>query len=265
MIKNFLKNLIKIVLLMLDERILRGLVMLVQAARGFDNNQDMKVNGEYFLINKILKQSNIRTAIDIGGNVGDYSAELCKVVKETLHIFEPQEDLHDKIRCKTRAANCEVFIHAIAISETNTARQLHIDESKNFLASIEAEVAGIEYVNFTSVKNIKCITLDEFINKKALSTVDFIKIDTEGHEESVLRGAVDLIEFNPPKFVQIEFNIHQMYSRSNLLIFSGYLKNYRLYQILPKKVILRDPRDPVNNYFHYSNFLFVRSDIDLDW
>ena len=46
--------------------------------------------------------------------------------------------------------------------------------------------------------------------------VDFLKIDVEGHEYEVVKGAKKFIEFNSPKFIQIEINWHQLFKNINL-------------------------------------------------
>ena len=90
-----------------------------------------------------------------------------------------------------------------------------------------------------------------------------MKIDVEGHEYEVLIGAKRFIDFNKPKFIQIEINWHQLFKKVNLYEFSLLLRNYDIFKILPfgKKLILIDPTRPENNIFHLSNFAFIRKDI----
>ena len=95
------------------------------------------------------------------------------------------------------------------------------------------------------------------------SKVDFLKIDVEGHEYEVLKGAKRFIDFNKPKFIQIEINWHQLFKKVNLFEFSKLLNNYEIFKILPhgEKLILIDPTRPENNILHLSNFVFIRNDI----
>jgi hypothetical protein len=59
-------------------------------------------------------------------------------------------------------------------------------------------------IGWTEVK-LPCVTLDTLREKKILPPVGVIKIDVEGHELSVLRGAKNLIERDRP-LAMLEFN-----------------------------------------------------------
>ena len=50
--------------------------------------------------------------------------------------------------------------------------------------------------------------------------IDFIKIDTEGHEFKVLEGGLDFIKKNNVKMVQIEFNWHNLFTNNTIYQFS---------------------------------------------
>ena len=54
-------------------------------------------------------------------------------------------------------------------------------------------------------EEIPLITLDSFFKEQKLSRIDFIKVDVEGHEMSVLKGARNLLETHSPA-IMIEVN-----------------------------------------------------------
>ena len=61
----------------------------------------------------------------------------------------------------------------------------------------------------TDSYNIKSLKLSDFINKKKIINLDLIKIDTEGHELSVLEGLEKKIKL--VKIILIEFHTNKIY------------------------------------------------------
>jgi hypothetical protein len=94
--------------------------------------------------------------------------------------------------------------------------------------------------------------------------IDFLKIDVEGFEYEVLVGSLDLLKKSPPKFIQIEYNWHQLFRGITIYKIHCLLHKYSLYQLLPSGELgIRDPKDPLSNLYMYTNFIFVRKDIEI--
>ena len=94
--------------------------------------------------------------------------------------------------------------------------------------------------------------------KSLVQNTDFIKIDVEGYEAEVFKGAERVLREIKPRFIQIEFNWHQLFRNTALHYFSEQLPDYEVFQLLPNGWIARDPRSPLSNIFEFSNFVFVR-------
>ena len=126
-------------------------------------------------------------------------------------------------------------------------------------ASFSQQVKNVSYVTNENSEPCEMVTLDDFFSMKDLDLLDFIKIDTEGHELEVLEGAMNILNNLKPKFIQIEFNWHQLFKKVTIYNFSTILKNYRLFQLLPEGWVERSPKDPLANIFCFSNYVFVKS------
>ena len=95
--------------------------------------------------------------------------------------------------------------------------------------------SDIDSKNYTSKKvNTKIITLDDYVEKNNIQSIDILKIDTQGFEDKVLIGAKNLIKENRIKFIQLELifseiyqNPLQIYDVEKTLI----PKNYKLFGI----------------------------------
>ena len=80
---------------------------------------------------------------------------------------------------------------------------------------------------------------------------------------NVLKGSRNFISKKKPKFIQIEFNWHQLFTNNSLIDFSRELKNYEAFRIIPYgyPLIKVNPERPENNIYHLSNYVFIRRDI----
>jgi len=76
-----------------------------------------------------------------------------------------------------------------------------------------------------STNGIGAVSLDDFCKENEIRRLDFIKIDTDGHELEVLKGAQEVIaEFRPT--IIFEAGFYMMEERN--IVFSDYLEFFRL-------------------------------------
>lgn len=73
-----------------------------------------------------------------------------------------------------------------------------------------------------------CSTIDRFCDRNNLSGIDILKIDTEGFDLSVLKGARRLLEARRIKFIWVEFNsLSQIDGKpGSLAAIAGFLEQY---------------------------------------
>jgi Methyltransferase FkbM domain len=90
-----------------------------------------------------------------------------------------------------------VTVYQVALSSECTERDLfvpvHDGEAAIALASLEPDVSDMQ----TETRRVRTTTLDTLAERD----IGFVKIDVEGHEMSVLRGARKLIERQRPFFL----------------------------------------------------------------
>lgn len=119
---------------------------------------------------------NWRTAIDVGAHCGLWSMDLAKRFTE-LHAFEPVE-LHRQCWSKNVPTDgTTAILYPCALGEENGAVSIHTADT----SSGDSWISG--------AGDIPLRRLDDF----DLQHVDFIKMDTEGHELFVLRGGEQTI------------------------------------------------------------------------
>lgn len=234
--------------------------------RGYNNCCDSKTSGEEIFF-KILSRHNPKLCIDIGANKGTYTQKLLSMTDSDVIAFEPLPKAYAILaRLSEKFPNRLTTINEGVGSEV-AELELHFGDDDSELASFSGEVKEIDFIASSNINSIKTQvnTLDNFLIKSKFrgQEIDLLKIDTEGFEYEVLVGAMNTIEKCKPKFIQIEFNWHQLFRLHSLHSFTKFLPNYVAYQILPygKGLVYRDLKSPESNIYRYSNFVFIREGV----
>lgn len=133
-----------------------------------------------------------KNAIDVGAANGVYSWSMRRFALG-VHAFEANPRLHKKLVRRLPQINA----HCCALSETCGQTELRIPLRKGSALSGHATIEtanGLDDFDSVERVSVDMKTLDSF----NLENIGFIKIDVEGHELSVLKGAEQLIMRDRP-------------------------------------------------------------------
>ncbi|WP_296596244.1 FkbM family methyltransferase [Phenylobacterium sp.] len=138
-------------------------------------------------------------ALDVGGNIGQMASILAHRVGRSghVHVFEPHPEILEELRANValwrrdpRAA--EVTVHPIALSETagegKLAMSSSFDDNRGTAALVDADDTQPRQRTHT----VKLARLDDTL--PADVRVGVMKLDVEGHEFGVLKGATNLLK-----------------------------------------------------------------------
>jgi FkbM family methyltransferase len=238
-------------------------------AMGYNNCCDPSKTGELKFL-KAFAKTNPSFCIDIGANVGKYSKLLLDHTESKILAFEPLPGAYLHLEDLSLAYPRRFTAVNTGIGNQNQIMVLHHGSDTSELSSFSADINAIPYVGKSNVNKIDVpvITLDSYFSKvenHGVAEIDLIKIDTEGFEYEVLKGSTQTILNMSPKFIQIEFNTHQLHRGHTLYEISKMLSNYEIFQLLPfgKGGTKRNPVSSETNIFAYSNFIFARKDLNF--
>ncbi|MBI3705177.1 MAG: FkbM family methyltransferase [Rhizobiales bacterium] len=197
-------------------------------------------------------------AIDIGGNVGDYTAELRRK-NQTLeiHSFEPSATNIDKL--KTRfAGDKNITIVPLAVSNASGSATLFSNQSGSGLASLTKRRLAHFEIAFDVQESIETITFEQYwkqqLNKR---DIDIVKLDIEGHELAALNGFGEAIEAT--KVLQFEFGGCNIDTRTFFQDFWYFFKERRfgIFRIAPTGVQKIERYKEIDEFFSTTNFIAV--------
>jgi FkbM family methyltransferase len=136
-----------------------------------------------------------RVAVDVGANMGEYTAAFAEFAKGVV-AFEPNPAMAKDLE---RLLSGRVKVIAAAVSDHPGTAELRIPTTGSGLATIEAQ-NDLEGASYHTVST-PMVRLDDC----DLGDVGFIKIDVEGHELAVLKGAEETLRrCKPVILVEIE-------------------------------------------------------------
>lgn len=219
---------------------------------------NLKMNGESDAILHFIYEGGI--IFDVGANVGDWSSLVLSSFSDVkMYLFEPLSKPFAEL-CR-RIKREDIFLHQIALSDKEKDTTIFYYPTSNRLSTLHRRSKEIE--KRFSLKPIlipiRTQTLDNFCRKANVERIDFLKIDTEGCELEILKGAVSMITCQRIKTIQFEYGECFKDSNSSLQEIWSFLISfgYKIYYILPKELIPVDRWYPcLENYF-YSNYLAV--------
>ena len=243
------------------------LVSIGHRGLGVNNNLDY-LEGIKILIKKLAKKIDDKNNLflDIGANQGT----ITKIVldnTQNLNVicYEPHSEHYKKLSQNlNKEKRCKIFQYAVGSKIEDKIlfdwkkygtgfASFYKDSIKQFLLPTYGKIS-LDYEN-----SVKVITLDSINYDKK---IEFIKIDVEGNEFEVLKGARDSIKNHEPKYILLEFNEANVHSRVFMKDLINLLDGYSLYRIMPggKILELNNPYNAITHeIFGTQNIIFINN------
>ncbi|AWV99686.1 FkbM family methyltransferase [Arcticibacterium luteifluviistationis] len=204
-----------------------------------------------------LSKSNVPLVLfDIGANVGTYTQTLLKNFPKNSRIFsfEPSKKTFQELKKNIGAEEINLF--NVGLGERPESINLYSTDNNSTLASAYQRTSDENET--LNIEKIEIITLDNFCQDNNIDNIDFMKVDVEGYEINVFKGASESLSNKIIKTIQFEFGGTQIQARVFLKDFYDLLSpNYILFRIL------KDGLEPIEKYnerlenFNYSNYLAI--------
>ncbi len=241
------------------------LIRLGLSGLGINNYYDFNVSGENHFKDFVLKNYKLKTIFDVGCNEGNYITPFLKSNAE-IHCFEPHPETCKRLRNRY-ADNAKIVVNQIGLSDKK--EETYIFDYQDVNGSSHASLFE---ENITEVQNkpssktkIALDLLDSYIAENNIGYIDLLKIDTEGNEIFVLKGAEKALAQNKIGIIQFEFSALNISGRSFFKDFTKVLSDYNLYRLLPKGFFPLDYKKQAIVYEQYAfqNVVAFRKDIDI--
>ncbi len=198
---------------------------------------------------------------DVGANYGNYAMEAMQVLGEDsvkIRCFEPGRSTYHKL-IENMHSYSNIDCYNFGLSDKEDRAILYYDKPGSGLASLYNRQLDYFGIDFSEQEKVHLRTLDDFYQSMKLNeTIHLLKLDVEGNEIKVLKGAKNLLAAKKIEMIQIEFGGANIDSRTFLRDFWNLLhKDYKMYRILNDGFAEIPFYTELIENFSCTNYLFI--------
>ena len=142
---------------------------------------------------------------DVGANVGQSAKQFIETFGDVqIFCFEPSN------------TNFEELQHAFSMKKNVSCFNLAMGSAEG---TADLDVSGISTMHrlrnsvensddHAEIQSARLTTLDQFCDENDIQNIDYLKIDTEGHELEVILGANEFLSQGRAAFVELELGLN---------------------------------------------------------
>ena len=228
----------------------------------FSNNGELRVLGA-------LPQSASITVLDVGANTGHWSiacSDACSN-RASIYAFEPGDRNYARLK-NTVENRANITPINLGLSDVDATMEMLISDGTSVKSSVETSSARDLNTGVTDFHQEphQFLRGDIFCGRQGLDRIDFLKIDTEGHDYKVLLGFSEMISSGRVDVIQFEYNRLNVFVKSMLMDFYNLLNKqlttdgYLIGRIYPNSVNFKEYSIYDENFVD-GNFLAVRRNL----
>jgi FkbM family methyltransferase len=250
-----------------SQRLLNYVANVAQFLMGINCGASACQSGEEGVIAELKKRASPPYLIfDVGSNKGqfldrvfaDLPAEQCRV-----HCFEPAAYTFGLLTEKTKTIP-GVVLNNLALGDEPGERELFYHKPGAGTASLTRRRLDHLGITQSQSETVRVETIDRYCREKGVERIDLLKLDVEGHELEVLRGASETLAQNRVRLVTFEFGGCNIDTRTFLQdYFYFFSSEWRFFRLTPSGYLLPLPQyREQDEQFRTSNFLVLNAGFD---
>ena len=226
---------------------------------------DLIGSGEYGFLRRLSAVSEL-TVFDVGAHLGDYAVRLLELQRNArIWCFEPHPGTFKRLSSVAERSGFTAVNLGLSDAPGRVGLYDYAEtaESGSSHATLHADVIeGIHHGEATE-REVDVTTVDLYMESERIPHVNLLKVDAEGHELAILRGAREAIVSGKVDVVQFEFNEMNVMSRVFFKDFYEALPGYSLYRMVVDGLApIGAYRPRTHELFVLQNVIAIRDDLE---
>lgn len=170
------------------------------------------------------------TIFDVGANIGTSATNYLSIFpKATIHSFEPFPQACQSFK-ERHQNNTQVKLNEVALSSAIGTASFNVNkktDTNSLLKSKKIGIASDKSCETVGQIEVPTNTLDNYCKQNHISQIDILKLDVQGFEVEVLKGASGLLSGSAVKMIFVEMFFEEQYENQALFFnIAAYLYQY---------------------------------------
>jgi FkbM family methyltransferase len=170
---------------------------------------------------RLFEHYNIDLVFDIGANKGQYAMGIMDAgYKKRIVSFEPLSSVHAIIATESKKYPKWTVAERCAIGSEKQEIEINISAnsvSSTLLNMLDTHIEGAPESKIIGKEKVQVFPLDEIATKFINDSKNiFLKIDVQGFEQEVLKGAQNML--NKAKGIEMEISLVPLYEKQDFLL-----------------------------------------------
>lgn len=231
--------------------------------RGEQRNSP-ECNGEYWLLSKLIEHvPDQGVLLDVGANLGHWSETALKLAdqigkKIDLHAFEPSSATRQQLVARLSSRE-GIQVSALALSSA-------VGEANFFSNGEGSGTNSLDPYSGSEVERVATSTIDAYLSEECIENVAMIKVDTEGFDFEVIKGANNTLVRGGIELLQFEYNWRWLFNKASLREVFNFIadKPYVLGKLRDQRIWIYDDWHFELDKFFEGNYVLIRSGSPLE-
>jgi FkbM family methyltransferase len=222
-----------------------GIIVFTLKVLNIGEGQAVETSGEKNVVTLLDKISNDKEVVvfDVGAHTGEWFGIFKSIYtkKAKIYSFEPEKKAFLEL---SKINDAELKPVNLALGDT---------VEKKYLSGAQV----IDNTTNSDSEEINVTTIDKYCSDNNIKYIDLLKMDVEGYELRILRGAKEMIKNGNIKLIQFEFGAvsSEKYSMQDFFDILG--EKYTICRILKHGYY------PLKKYKHYYEILSLTNFIAI--